>query len=68
MMMYFLNFENDKYQGLCVEMILSGPDVMVYLCEKSEEKAETICKVELYTVSSAMELANRLAIPILVAE
>ena len=67
-MMYSLNFENDKYQGLYVEMVLSGPDVMVYLCEKSQEKAETICKVELYTVSSAMEFANRLAVPILVAE
>ena len=66
--MYFLNFESDKYQGLYVEMILAGADVMVYLCEKSEEKAEAICKVELFTVSSAMELANRLAIPIVVAE
>ncbi|WMC01135.1 hypothetical protein [Inovirus D_HF34_8] len=66
--MYFLNFESDKYKGLYVEMILAGNDVMVYLCEKSEEKAEMICKVELYTVSSAMEFANRLAVPILVAE
>ena len=67
--MYSLNFEeNDKYQGLYVEMILAGNDVMVYLCENSEEKAEVICKVELFTVSSAMELANRLAIPIVVGE
>ena len=66
--MYFLNFESDKYQGLYVEMVLSGADVMVYLCEKSQEKSETICKVELFTVSSAMELANRLSIPIVVAE
>ncbi|EGC16404.1 hypothetical protein HMPREF9098_2239 [Kingella denitrificans ATCC 33394] len=68
MTMYSLNFENDKYKGLYVEMILAGADVMVYLCEKSEEKAETICKVELFTVSSALEFANRLAIPIVVGE
>ena len=66
--MYSLNFESDKYQGLYVEMVLSGADIMVYLCEKSDEKSEAICKIELYTVSSALELANRLAVPILVAE
>ena len=66
--MYFLNFESDKYQGLYVGMnVASDGSAAVYLCEKSGDVGDIICKVELYTVTDALELANRLAVPIKVS-
>ena len=66
--MYFLNFESDKYQGLYVGMnVASDGSVAVYLCEKSGDFGDIICKVDLYTLSSAMAYADWLQVPIKVS-
>ena len=66
--MYFLNFESDKYQGLYVGInVASDGSADVYLCEKSGDVGDIICKVEIFNVTDALELANRLAVPIKLA-
>ena len=67
--MYFLNFESDKYQGLYVGInFASDGSFAVYLCQKSGDVGDIICcKVELYTVSSAMAYADWLQVPIKVS-
>ena len=63
--MYSLIFENDSYQGLYLEVtIICGVDIMVFLCEKISDKKESICKIEIFTIIEAMQLANRLEVPL----